>query len=84
MADGIVPPVSSENRVASGARGLVAFYHAVMAEMKKVTWPEVPDVRRATVAILIFVILLALLIYIMDVALQGVLANLIPSLFAGR
>ena len=84
MADGIVPPATSEGRVASGARGMVAFYHAVMAEMKKVTWPEVPDVRRATVAILIFVILLALLIYIMDVALQGVLANLIPSLFAGR
>ena len=84
MADGIVPPTAAEGRVASGARGVVAFYHAVMAEMKKVTWPEVPDVRRATVAILIFVILLALLIYIMDVALQGVLASLIPSLFAGR
>jgi preprotein translocase subunit SecE len=84
MADGIVPPAPSENRVTSGARGIVAFYHAVMAEMKKVTWPEIPDVRRATIAILIFVILLALLIYIMDVALQGVLANLIPSLFAGR
>jgi preprotein translocase subunit SecE len=84
MADGIVPPASAENRVTSGARGVVAFYHAVMAEMKKVTWPEVPDVRRATIAILIFVILLALLIYIMDVALQGVLASLIPSLFAGR
>ena len=84
MADGIVPPAPTENRVSSGARGMVAFYHAVMAEMKKVTWPEVPDVRRATIAILIFVILLALLIYIMDVALQGVLASLIPSLFAGR
>jgi len=84
MADGIVPPATSESRVSSGARGVVAFYHAVMAEMKKVTWPEVPDVRRATVAILIFVVLLALLIYIMDVALQGLLANLIPSLFAGR
>jgi len=84
MADGIVPPAPAESRVSSGARGVVAFYHAVMAEMKKVTWPEVPDVRRATVAILIFVVLLALLIWIMDVALQGLLANLIPSLFAGR
>jgi preprotein translocase subunit SecE len=84
MADGIVPPATSEGRVASGARGVVAFYHAVMADMKKVTWPEVPDVRRATVAILIFVILLALMIYVMDVALQGLLAKLIPSLFAGR
>ena len=84
MADGIVPPAASENRVTSSARGMVAFYRAVLAEMKKVTWPEIPDVRRATVAILIFVILLAILIYLMDVALQGLLGNLIPSLFAGR
>jgi preprotein translocase subunit SecE len=84
MADGIVPPTASENRVTSGMRGMIAFYHAVMVEMRKVTWPEIPDVRRATVAILIFVLLLAILIYVMDVALQGVLANLIPSLFAGH
>jgi preprotein translocase subunit SecE len=84
MADGIVPPAAPENRVASGARGMIAFYHAVMVERKKVTWPEVPDVRRATVAILIFVVLLAILIWLMDVALQGLLANLIPSLFTGR
>ena len=48
-------------------RGLPSFYQAVMAEMKKVTWPELPDVRRATIAIIAFVLLLGLFIWVMDV-----------------
>jgi preprotein translocase subunit SecE len=61
---------------------LVAFYHGVMAEMRKVTWPDVPQVRSATIAIIIFVLLLGLAITIMDFALQGILIKGIPSLFA--
>jgi preprotein translocase SecE subunit len=84
MADVVVPPTAPENRVVAAARGIPAFYQAVMVEMKKVTWPEVPDVRRATIAIIVFVLVLGLFIYVLDVALQGLLANLIPSLFARR
>ena len=61
---------------------LVGFYHGVMAEMRKVTWPDVPQVRSATVAIIIFVLLLGLFITILDFALQGILIKGIPSLFA--
>jgi len=60
------------------------FYQAVMAEMRKVTWPEFNDVRRATIAIIVFVLLLGLVIYLMDIVLQGLLGNLIPSLVVGR
>jgi preprotein translocase subunit SecE len=63
---------------------LVAFYHGVMAEMRKVTWPDLPQVRSATIAIIIFVLLLGLAITLMDFALQGILIKGIPSLFAGR
>ena len=61
-----------------------SFYQAVMAEMKKVTWPELPDVRRATIAIIAFVLLLGLFIWVMDVVLQQILVKLVPSIFAGR
>jgi len=61
---------------------LVAFYHGVIAEMKKVTWPDLPQVRSATIAIIIFVLVLGLFITIMDTALSGILVKLIPSLFA--
>ena len=81
--DGTLPPVS-ENRAVAAARGIPGFYRAVMIEMKKVTWPEIVDVRRATVAIIIFVLLLGLGIFILDYLLQQLLGRLIPSLFTGR
>ena len=81
--DSTLPPVP-ENRAVAVARGVPGFYRAVMIEMKKVTWPEVVDVRRATVAIIIFVLLLGLGIFILDYVLQQILGRLIPSLFMGR
>ena len=67
-----------------GAFGrLVAFYHEVMAELRKLTWPEHGQVRQATIAIIIFVLLFGLVIWLLDIVLQGVLVRLIPSLFAG-
>jgi preprotein translocase subunit SecE len=62
---------------------LVTFYHGVMAEMKKVTWPDLPQVRSATISIIIFVLLLGLVITVLDFILQGVLIKLIPSLLTG-
>ncbi len=63
---------------------LVNFYHGVMAEMRKVTWPDFPQVRSATIAIIIFVLLLGLFITLLDFVLQGILIKAIPNLFAGR
>ena len=84
MAVDVVPPSAPENKAAAAMRGIPSFYQAVMAEMKKVTWPELPDVRRATIAIIVFVLLLGLFIWLLDVVLQQVLVNAIPSLFSGR
>jgi preprotein translocase subunit SecE len=61
---------------------LTDFYHGVMTELRKVTWPNLPEVRSATIAIIIFVLVIALAITFMDFILQSVLLNLIPSLFA--
>jgi preprotein translocase subunit SecE len=61
---------------------LVAFYHGVIAEMRKVTWPDRGQVQQATIAIIIFVLVLALFITILDWALSLVLVRGVPSLFA--
>jgi len=61
---------------------LVAFYHGVIAEMRKVTWPDRGQVQQATIAIIVFVLLLALLITVLDWALSLVLVRGVPSLFA--
>ena len=76
------PPVAAPS--ASLWTRLVAFYHGVIAEMKKVTWPDFPQVRSAPIAIIVFVLVLGLFIFLMDGILQGLLIRLIPSLFSGR
>jgi preprotein translocase subunit SecE len=81
--DSTLPP-APENKVVAAARGIPAFYQAVMVEMRKVTWPELKDVQRASVAIIIFVLLLGLFIFLLDMVLQGLLGKLIPSLVVGR
>jgi preprotein translocase subunit SecE len=63
---------------------LVTFYQDVMTEMRKVTWPDFGQVRQSTLLIIIFVLFVGLVIYLMDLVLQGVLVRLIPSLFGGR
>ena len=63
-------------------RAVVTFYNDVVAEMRKVTWPARGEVQRATIAIIVFVLLVGLAIFLLDVALQGVLVRLIPSLFS--
>ena len=85
MAVEVARPPSGAQPAVSGNwwHRLVAFYHGVVAEMRKVTWPDRGQVRQATIAIIIFVLLIALCITILDWILQSVLVRLIPSLFAG-
>jgi len=57
------------------------FYHEVIAEMRKVTWPDQPQLRDTTVKILIFVLLVAAVIGIIDVIVQFIFVRGLPSLF---
>ena len=61
----------------------IAFYHDVMAEMKKVTWPDMPQVRQLALSVILLSLFIGGLIAIMDVILQQVLVRWIPSLFGG-
>jgi preprotein translocase subunit SecE len=83
MADAIVRPPAGASGPGLLER-VVTIIRGVHAEMKKVTWPDLPQVRSATISIIIFVLILGLLITILDFVLQGVLIKMIPSLFAGR
>ena len=58
-----------------------AFLADVRSEMHKVTWPDRAQLRQATIAILIFVLLIGGVIAILDIVLNGLLVRLIPSLF---
>ena len=87
MADAVARTGGTGTPVAPGPNWisrLVTFYHGVIAEMKKVTWPDRPQVQQATISIILFVLALGALISILDLVLQGLLIKGIPSLFAGR
>ena len=81
MAD-VVAQQPTESKLSGAIRGIPTGYRAVMAEMRKVTWPERAQVQQATIAIIIFVLVLGLAIWLLDTALSAVLVQLIPSLFA--
>ena len=53
-------------------------YHEVR---HKTTWPDFAQVRQASLAILVFVLVVGLFISLLDAVLQGLLVKLIPSLF---
>ena len=62
----------------------VDFYHQVVAEMRKVTWPDREQLKDTTIKIIIFVLLIGAILGILDVLLQLILVQGIPSLFTGR
>ena len=64
-------------------RRSVGFYHDVMAEMKKVTWPDLPQVRQLSFSVILLSLFIGGLIAVMDVIMQQVLVRWIPSLFGG-
>lgn len=57
------------------------FLVEVRGEMRKITWPDRAQLRQATIAIIVFVLLIAGFIAILDVILQAILVNGVPSLF---
>ena len=64
-------------------RRTVAFYHDVMAEMKKVTWPDLPQVRQLSLSVILLSLFIGGVIALMDVVFQQVLVRWIPALFQG-
>lgn len=62
----------------------VDFLGDVRTEMRKVTWPDRAELQRATIVIIIFVLVIGAIIALMDLVLQSVLVTLIPSLFGVR
>ena len=63
---------------------LVQFYHDVQDEMRKVTWPDRAQLKDTTIKIIIFVLFLGAIIGAIDLILQLILVQGIPSLFARR
>ena len=73
-------PIQVEKQLPLPQRA-VAFYHDVMAEMRKVTWPDWLQVRQLSVGVVILSLFIGVVIYLMDSVFQLVLVNWLPKLF---
>jgi preprotein translocase subunit SecE len=62
---------------------VVTLYNQVIAEMKKVTWPDIGQVRQLSIGVIILSLFIGIVIWLMDLVLQQVLVRWIPSLFGG-
>ncbi len=72
-------PSTEVTRPGMGTRA-VAYYRDVVAEMKKVTWPDKDQIRQMTIQITIFVLVIGAIIALMDVVLQAALIRLPTAL----
>lgn len=67
-----------------GIRNIPAFYNEVVAEMGKVTWPDRAQLKDTTIKLIIFVLFIGAVIGLIDLVMQLVLVQGLPSLFKGR
>jgi preprotein translocase SecE subunit len=62
-------------------QAFVAFVQEAFHEVRhKTTWPDLAQVRQASIAIIIFVLIIGLVITALDTVLHAILVRLIPSL----
>lgn len=68
--------------VFAAATRMARFLGEVRAEVRKVTWPSWTELRKSTVVIIIFVIIIGLVIGLMDRVFSLLLVGLPARLFA--
>jgi preprotein translocase subunit SecE len=71
-------------RFVDGIRYIPTFYNEVVAEMGKVTWPDRAQLKDTTIKLIIFVLFIGAAIAAIDLVMQLVLVQGLPSLFSGK
>jgi preprotein translocase subunit SecE len=64
-------------------RRLATFYQDVVAEMKKVTWPDRAQVRQLSIGVIVLSLFIGAVIALMDLIFQGIFVRGLPSLIGG-
>jgi preprotein translocase subunit SecE len=77
--------VATEALAGGAERGRLArvvdFLRDVRGEVRKVTWPTMDELKKATMVIVLFVMVLGLVIGLMDAAFQFVFVKAVAKLF---
>ena len=71
-------------RVSAQLQSLPASYRAVIAELRRVTWPDRQQIKEMSIGVIALSLGIGAIIAVMDFILQEVLVRWIPQIFAGR
>jgi preprotein translocase subunit SecE len=82
--DVIRPNANVVTRLAAAWHNIPVGYRAVVAEMRRVTWPDRTQIRQMAVGVIVLSLFIGGVIAIMDFSFQQILVKWIPQLFAGR
>jgi preprotein translocase SecE subunit len=69
-------------RAGAFVRSLPSTYRSIVNEMRRVTWPSVPEIRQLSIMVVILSLFIGGVIAAMDVTFQAILVRWIPQLFA--
>jgi preprotein translocase SecE subunit len=69
-------------RLGAFVRSLPSTYRSIVNEMRRVTWPSVPEIRQLSIMVVILSLFIGGVIAAMDVTFQAILVRWIPQLFA--
>ena len=72
------------NRFVRFFRRIGELNHEIQDEMRKVTWPDRAQLKDTTIKIILFVLFLGAIIGAIDLILQLILVQGIPSLFSRK
>ena len=67
----------------NAAQRVVTFYQDVVAEMKKVTWPDRTQVRQLSIGVIVLSLFIGAIIALMDLIFQAIFVRGLPSLLGG-
>ena len=81
MATEVMTGGGPEIRPAGRIAGFFRFLRDVRNELRKVTWPTLDELKKATTVIIIFVAVLGIMIGLMDSFFQWVFVKLVARLF---
>ena len=62
---------------------VVTFYQEVVAEMKKVTWPDRGQVRQLSIGVIVISLFIGAVIALLDLIFQAIFVRGLPSLIGG-
>lgn len=71
------PAQARENKAPNPITRFIRYVEASRAELRKVTWPTLKETRKATIAVLGFVALMAIILGLIDLGLSSLVKTIL-------